>query len=326
MIGGLVEASLLLARGLKSYVFGSRHCGPSGIQSARYSYTVWMRHLVNAARFGLGAPRVVAELGPGGSLGVGLCALLSGAEQYCALDLVRHTETDSNVDVVQELVDLLRQRAPIPSEFPGVRPLLDDYSFPSHILNDERLAASLKPERVDAIRNSLVTGGGVVRFFAPWNRIEAPEKGTVDLVVSQAVLEHVDDLVGVYAAVWEWLAPDGGMSNQIDFSSHDMTRAWNGHWAYGDPIWSLIRGRLPYLLNRKPYGYHLEQMSNAGFRVLCDERQKKAGGIDRRRLASQFRAITDADLCTCGAYVLAIKSDGSVRGPSPRPQEDEPEA
>ncbi len=320
MIGELREAGFLIARGLKSHVLGSRHVEAGGIQSARYSYTVWMRHLVNVARFGLGAPRVVAELGPGVSLGVGICALLTGAERYCALDLVRHTEIDANVNVVEELVDLLRQRAPIPSEFPGVRPLLDDYSFPFHILSDERLAASLEPERVGAIRNSLVAGGDAVRFFAPWNSIEAPEKGTVDLVVSQAVLEHVDDLEGVYAAAWEWLAPGGGMSNQIDFSSHDITQAWNGHWAYGDPIWSVIRGGLPYLLNRRPYEYHLEQMSQTGFRVLCDERQTKGAGIDRRRLASQFRAITDADLGTCGAYVLAIKPDGKVRWPSPLAQ------
>ena len=47
--------------------------------SARYCYSVWLRHVALLARNDLwNYPRVVAELGPGDSLGVGLCALLCG--------------------------------------------------------------------------------------------------------------------------------------------------------------------------------------------------------------------------------------------------------
>ena len=47
-----------------------------GSVSARYCYSVWMRHFTTATGVvGLIRPRCVAELGPGDSLGIGLAAL-----------------------------------------------------------------------------------------------------------------------------------------------------------------------------------------------------------------------------------------------------------
>ena len=43
-----------------------------GAQSARYCYSVWLRHLIHAWKNGLPfRPNRVAELGPGFSIGVG---------------------------------------------------------------------------------------------------------------------------------------------------------------------------------------------------------------------------------------------------------------
>ena len=51
--------------------------GLGGAVSARYCYSVWLRHVVLLAQNGLWKyPKSVAELGPGDSLGVGFCALL----------------------------------------------------------------------------------------------------------------------------------------------------------------------------------------------------------------------------------------------------------
>jgi hypothetical protein len=69
-----------IADGISSYLPGSIRLaiGTGGTDSARYCNSVWLRHLVTLSRNGLGAvPRVVAELGPGDSLGIGLAALLS---------------------------------------------------------------------------------------------------------------------------------------------------------------------------------------------------------------------------------------------------------
>ena len=97
----------------------------------RYCYSVWLRHLTLARKHGLSAPlQTVAELGPGDSLGMGLAALLSGADRYYAFDIVRYAVSERNLEVLDALVELFRSRAPIPdaSEFPMVKPVLDDYS------------------------------------------------------------------------------------------------------------------------------------------------------------------------------------------------------
>ena len=71
--------------GIASYLPEYDHTGVTGgTESARYCYSVWLRHLclAQSADPRLGVPRVVAELGPGDSIGIGLAALLSGVEKY----------------------------------------------------------------------------------------------------------------------------------------------------------------------------------------------------------------------------------------------------
>ena len=67
-------------------------------------------------------PGVVAELGPGNSLGIGLSTLLSGADRYHAFDVVPHAQVNHNLAVLDELIALFKARADIPgpAEFPQV--------------------------------------------------------------------------------------------------------------------------------------------------------------------------------------------------------------
>src|SRR5437016_7019160 len=119
--GRLVQLRPIL-RGLRTYV--SRHPdrkGTGGTGSARYCYSIWLRHLVQARLAGVEAlPHTVAELGPGDSLGTGLTALLTGADSYQALDVVEHAQAATNLQVFEELIPLLARREPIPGpdEFP----------------------------------------------------------------------------------------------------------------------------------------------------------------------------------------------------------------
>src|ERR1700733_12713362 len=86
--------------------------GGGGTKSARYCYSVWMRHLVATFESGLwNNPRSVAELGPGDSLGGGLAALVSGVEKYDAFDVVKHAQVKQNEATLEEIIALFRQRA-----------------------------------------------------------------------------------------------------------------------------------------------------------------------------------------------------------------------
>src|SRR5690349_3534046 len=81
-----------------------------GTDSARYCYTVWLRHLWLIHRAGLPTKfAAVVELGPGVSIGIGLAALLCGAERYTGLDVENLIDRDRNLAIFDELVELYRR-------------------------------------------------------------------------------------------------------------------------------------------------------------------------------------------------------------------------
>lgn len=312
-----VKARSLIV-GMATYVPGVRRLSgwrTGGTVSARYCYSVWLRHLSLLHRSGLPTTfETVVELGPGDSLGIGLAAILSSAERYLALDVVRYADNDRNLHVFEELVALYRERAPIPdqAEFPLVRPLLPSYAFPEEILTSGRLDSLLDPKRLEAIRAAIrdpstsPDGEGRVRYVAPWAP-GAIRPGSVDLVFSQTVLEFPSDLAGMYAEMCRWLKPGGVMTHEIDFKSIGITTEWNGHWSCSDSLWSFVAGRRRHRLNREPHSTHIALMQRMGCRVVCDERTEQASGITRAQLAPRFQHLTDQDLTTSSALIQAVK-------------------
>ena len=282
-----------------------------GTTAAAYCYTVWLRHLVMAAKHGCDTnPGAVAELGPGDSLGTGLAALLCGAQRYTALDAAAYANPGANVAIFDELVELLRARAPIPSgeRYGKVKPPLDDYHFPHHILGEERLQRSLDAQRVARIRRAVLgeDDAGLIRYRAPWQDAGVIEPATQDMVFSQAVLEHIDALPEAYAAMRAWLKPTGYLSHQIDFKSHGYTSTWDGHWSYGDFAWRLVRGSAAWFINREPYSTHQRLLAQNGFRIVHEQRTRKTPSFRRGALARRFRAMPEADRETSGVYLLAV--------------------
>jgi hypothetical protein len=296
--------------------FRSGRTGETTALSARYCYSVWLRHMTVAHAAGLDArPESVAELGPGDSLGIGLAALLSGVERYYGFDVVHHASHERNLRVLAELIELFTRRAPIPDqdEFPEVEPRLPSYAFPAQAWPEDRLRTALAPERLRALErlaggSAPANGGPAVTYVVPWNDPSAIRPGSVDVVLSQAVMEHVDDLEGTYRALQLWLKPGGYMSHTIDFRCHGTAAQWNGHWACSDLGWKLVRGRLPYLLNRQPHSAHVRLAEAAGFELVTDLPTRLEDGLGRERLAPRFRdSLTGDDLTTALAFVQARK-------------------
>jgi hypothetical protein len=284
------------------------HRGTGGTNSARYCYSVWLRHIKMAAAAGLDTnPGVVAELGPGDSIGIGLCALLTGASRYVALDAVPHANRERNIAVFDELSGLFRGRSAIPDdkEFPHVRPAIRECSFPDEVYGADLLEQCLADKRIQQIRTEIEKGGEFVRYISPWDRAEVLEAGSVDLLISQAVLEHIDDLELVYSAMARWLRAGGYVSHQIDFSSHGTARHWNGQLGYSDFTWRLMRGRLPYLLNRRVFSDHRQMLTRAGFQIVNEVLDLQMQGIERADLAPRFRNLCDEDLRIAGALLQA---------------------
>jgi len=258
-------------------------------------------------------PNTLAELGPGGSLGVGLAAMLSGVNNYYALDVVRHLNNDLNLMILEELIALFKKRAERTAKgWPDYDEYLGKKLFPSHILTDEVLDRSLSEERIALIRSALLNPGVQnknmsIRYMVPWFDNSIIENETVDVILSHSVLEHVVDLEIVYRSFCSWLKRGGIMSHQIDFESHGLSNKWNGHRTYSELIWKVIVGRRPFLINRQPYSVHINLIKMNDFKVVRELRRYRTDGIKRSQLSPFWKNISDDDLTCSGAFIQAYK-------------------
>ncbi len=285
-----------------------RHASTGGSNSPRYCYSVWLRHLVTLNLYGFmikGAR--IGELGPGDSIGVGLAALLSGAERYVGLDVVPFSTKADLAKIFDELVQMYCRREPIPdhNEFPRVRPTLDSYEFPNHAVDWTDFT-----KRIQMIRNELrrgVNSGEFLSYRAPWTSPDDIPPASLDLVFSQSVLEYVDALEEIYRAMFAWLKPGGYASHRIDFSAQYLSSCWNGHWAYSDWQWRLVRGYRQFLFNREPLSTHLACARKVGFQVLLVRRDYDSGGLNVNALSPRFQSLDAEDLRTRGATLILRK-------------------
>lgn len=237
--------------------------------NARYCYSVWLRHLIIAYENGLGTvPKKIAELGPGDSLGIGISALICGAEQYLALDVIKYSNAEINLKIFDDLVKLFQQKSPIPDEkeFPKLNPPLKNYDFPEKIFPETFMRQILDEARLLKIRNAIKAlefptnrnEDDIITYVAPWNKTTLIKEESLDMVLSQAVLQHIDDLSLAYERMSNWLKPNGLMSHEVDFKSMKSADTWYGHWEYSDLEWKLIKGRRAFYINREPHSTHIQ--------------------------------------------------------------------
>jgi hypothetical protein len=310
-----------LAKGLLTFIPGAQRVlprfGTGGTNSAEYCYGVWLKHLAMQRSAGArGIPNALAELGPGDSIGVGLAAMLSGVNHYYALDVVRYSDNESNLKVFDELVAMFQARAPRPHRgWPDFDQYLDAGLFPSDVLTPARLAETLDPDRIQAIRNLLRDNGKStaqlsIQYIVPWSDQAVIANGSLDTIISHSVLEHVMDLRGTYSSLNAWLRDGGIMSHQVDFGCHGIAQVWNGYWTYSDRLWKLICGKREYLINRAPCSQHLEWLRKTGFKVCLAEKQIVESGIPRSALAPRWADLSTEDLHCASLFVVAQKMAG----------------
>jgi SAM-dependent methyltransferase len=295
-----------LAKGVLTYVpalrrWRSRRALTGGTDSSRYCYTIWLRHLAALHRQGFSiAGANIGELGPGDSIGVGLAALLSGGESYVGLDAIPYF---ANVNLDEMLTDLARL-------FSEKAPTSHAEAFPDEAVHwpgfDDRLAAT---------RAAVRAGIGAtqkIRYQAPWTSGDVILAGTLDLVFSEGVLQSIDELEQAYRTMFKWLKPGGYGSHALALSANQVSHYWNGHWAYSDWEWRIVRGARPFLINREPLSTHLRYAERAGFEIVSVTRRYYTGGLDVSELAPRFQAMDPEDLRTSRAILMLRKPPGAA--------------
>ena len=98
-----------IIKGILTFIPGFQRPLPKGktggSNSAYYCYGVWLKHLTLLWENGYRSlPVTVAALGPGDSIGTGLAALLSGANNYYALDVKKYSKTDTTLKIFDERI------------------------------------------------------------------------------------------------------------------------------------------------------------------------------------------------------------------------------
>ena len=181
-------------------------------------------------------------------------------------------------------------------------------------LNNNIMQSSLEENRLRTIRNAIINYGYhdsvSIKYRAPWFNSHSMHDCSVDLIYSQAVLEHVNDLLGTYKSMYKWLAPNGFMSHQIDFKCHGTAQNWNGHWSYNDFLWTLIKGKRLYLLNREPCSTHIRLQANVGFKVVDVKKvfgDNRNQSIKRTDLSKRFASLSDEDFITSSAHLVSVR-------------------
>jgi Methyltransferase domain len=307
-----------IAKGAGSYfikAFRKSGTGTDGAFSAEGSYAIFMRYLMALEQIGVSFEnKVVLEFGPGSSYGMGIAALLSGAKRYYALDLIDHTTDTRNLAVFEEMASMFTARAPVSISGWCARifPFIDEPAFPKALLPDSLLAWTLSQERLNAIRRDLETRGEVfirARSSGVLRDVLLDEKA--DIIVSESVLEHVDDLKSTYEAFGRWLARDGAMAHLIDYSSHNLSPDWNGHWQCSPFLWSLVRGKRYYLINRMPHQTHLDLLNANGLRVVHSQLLRRVDGLTPDQFSSEFRGMSLRDATTALAAIVCQRVDSA---------------
>lgn len=298
----------LIAKGCATYIpFLWRHHQSSAQKfPACYYYGIWLRHLVFLHKAGMKKiPRAIAEVGPGDSLGTGLAALLCGSQSLYALDALSNITKERNLKILDRLVELFTARTPIPDEkeFPQMLPKLKNYAFPRQILTDQLLSRSLNPNRLMAIKKALRGQKStiVIKHLIGWGKKSLP-RASADLVLSQAVMEHVENIDSSYHSFYAFLKKGGFSSHTIDFRCHGLTYLWDGHRGFSPIMWKLIKGKRQYLLNRSVLSTHLQAATRSGFRLINAK-------IYRRRSQTKNIKIPHlrSDLDAAEAFIILKK-------------------
>lgn len=129
---------------------------------------------------------------------------------------------------------------------------------------------------------------------------------SIDFALSQAVLEHVNNLDLILENLRRILKPNAIMSHVIDFKSRGYTIEWNGHWNYPEYIWKIFNGKRLIKLNRLPYSVHKSKIKNFKFEILQEIKYEGNGpSITKEQLARQFKHFSEEDLKTGSLFIQA---------------------
>lgn len=225
----------------------------------------------------------LVEYGPGDVPGVAILAIAHGAEQVICVDrfpMVRMSA--KNVQIVNTMLDRLPQPLRDRADRCFKKPGQPDSGFdPRHI-------------------QYKVQSSGLSEL-----------SNEIDLIISRAVLEHVNDLQASFHDMYAALKPGGTAIHLVDLKSHGLHRVNPLDFLSWSPwLWSLMYSAkgVPNRLRVDTYRHAVAQ---SGLELISLLPTVHALPADvraiRPHLAKPFRALSDADLSCLGFWLVCRK-------------------
>jgi SAM-dependent methyltransferase len=244
------------------------------MDDSEYAIGVFRTHAERTGLIGQLRGKTILELGPGDSIGT---AIISASHGAAAILVDTGPFVRSDVGPCIDLAAALKAEGLQPPD------LRDCPTIPSIL------------ERCHA---RYLTNG-----LAGLKQIEDQ---SVDLIFSQAVLEHVRkrEFLDTMRECRRILKPGGVCSHQIDLRDH-LEGALN-NLRFSDALWeSEFFVKSGFYTNRIQYSRMLGLFHDAGFQVPFNgARRWDALPTPRRKLAREFQMVPDEELCVSGFDVV----------------------
>jgi SAM-dependent methyltransferase len=274
-----VAAKIVLARVPVSYRLFSalgmfRH---GAMDQASYALDVVFDHLDRVGGPAVLAGKTCLELGPGDSLASALIAHALSAKKSVLVDVGAFAEPgmETYVSVAHELA----RRGYATCDITNLSS------------TDEMLALT-----------------GAVYLTDGLASLRTIETGSIDIIWSQAVLEHVrlGELADVLAELRRILAPGGVMSHRIDYKDH-LGGSLN-NLRFRQDVWeSEFMARSGFYTNRVRNSEFLRRIETAGFDLIDVQPGRwDRLPISRSKMAAPFRTLEEDDLLTMHVNVVAV--------------------
>ena len=232
------------------------------------------------------ADKVVLEYGPGDLPGVALLFLAIGARKvYCIDRFPMVVLSEKNVAVIEALEASLptAQRIRLAESF-------NETGAPRSGFRSDRLEYLVQPTGRSELRDA------------------------VDVVISRAVLEHVDDLDAIFDDMVRAMRVGALAVHQVDLRSHGLHESNPLDFLEpSEALWSLMFSHKG-VPNRWRVDRYREIVARLPLELLRLEPTARAEADDvrrvRGRLAAPFRNTSDEDLTWLGFWLVTRKIEG----------------
>lgn len=247
------------------------------MDTSKYAIDVFDSHVERAGLTGRLTGKAILELGPGDSIATAIIAIAHDASAIL-VDTGAFVRTD--IGPYLELQRVLAEKGCMPPDLAGCRTIQDILSIC----------------KVRYLTDGLTS-------------LKKIESNTVDLIFSQAVLEHIrrGEFMETMKQCHRILRPDGVCSHRVDLRDH-LGGALNS-LRFSARRWeSEFFASSGFYTNRIQYSQMLQIFSDVGFTSdVIEVRRWKSPPTPRNKLAQEFRGIPDDELCVSGFDVLNSK-------------------